>query len=473
MQGLQRLFIIAIVILLVGLPQFAMAQDGGGQPPSATPAEIIHTVAQGENLYRIALNYNTTVAAIVALNNLQDPNQIVIGQQLRIRPGVTTIEQPAVTPEPVATTPVPPEVQPTDPPTPADTTGGTAPNVPFAYGVDVEVVGENLDMARVAERVVELGASWVKQEIRWEAYESSKGVIDYASLDTLIDTLDATGANILLTVTTAPSWSHNYIGDGEAPPTNYQDYADFVAALATRYGDRIDAYEIWRQPNLRQNWNNKPLGGAEYVSMLRLAYAAIKAADTNAIVVTAGLAPTGLNDGTNAVDDRVFLSQMYQAGVADYSDAIGAHPYGWANPPDSTCCGNNPVISQWDNHPSFFFLETLQDYYAIMLENEDTATFIWVTEFGWGSSDNFPVEVSPDFSFVEAVSLDEQSQYTMRAFTLGRTLDYVGPMFIWNLNDCQVYGLVAYQCYWSMLDPEGNPRPVFLVIRDMINTPQE
>ncbi|NDJ87258.1 MAG: hypothetical protein GYB66_15375 [Chloroflexi bacterium] len=169
----------------------------------------------------------------------------------------------------------------------------------------------------------------------------------------------------------------------------------------------------------------------------------------------------------NAEDDRLYLQQMYAAGVAQYSDAIGAHPYGWANPPDTTCCENNPNILNWDDHPSFFFLETLQAYWEIMQENNDSGTFIWVTEFGWGTSDGFQVDVDENFAFVENVTLDEQAQYTIRAFQIGRNLGYVGPMFVWNLNACEVYGLGDFRCYWSLLDPAGNPRPAYLALRDL------
>ena len=40
-------------------------------------------------------------------------------------------------------------------------------------------------------------------------------------------------------------------------------------------------------------------------------------------------------------------------------------------------------------------------------------------------------------------------------------------MFIWNLNYCQVEGVIGVDCLWSLLDPAGNPRPVFLGVRDM------
>jgi len=45
----------------------------------------IHTVAQGENLYRIALKYSTTVDKILSLNKDLSPDRITIGQKIRIK----------------------------------------------------------------------------------------------------------------------------------------------------------------------------------------------------------------------------------------------------------------------------------------------------------------------------------------------------------------------------------------------------
>jgi LysM repeat protein len=56
--------------------------------PVATPATIQHTVKAGETLYRIALTYNTTAAAILAANPaVQDPNHLVAGTVLVITMG--------------------------------------------------------------------------------------------------------------------------------------------------------------------------------------------------------------------------------------------------------------------------------------------------------------------------------------------------------------------------------------------------
>ncbi len=50
---------------------------------SPTPAtKRLHTVSSGETLYRIATRYDTTVAALVSVNNLADASLIYVGQQL-------------------------------------------------------------------------------------------------------------------------------------------------------------------------------------------------------------------------------------------------------------------------------------------------------------------------------------------------------------------------------------------------------
>lgn len=65
---------------------------------SAPSPERVHVVQPGETLYRIALRYGTTVERLMALNGLNNPNRIFVGQVLRIpeeAPGV-----PAAWPSP-------------------------------------------------------------------------------------------------------------------------------------------------------------------------------------------------------------------------------------------------------------------------------------------------------------------------------------------------------------------------------------
>jgi len=58
---------------------------GGGTPVTPLPGGgRIHVVAPGENLFRIALRYGTTVQALAAANNIANVNLIFVGDQLRI-----------------------------------------------------------------------------------------------------------------------------------------------------------------------------------------------------------------------------------------------------------------------------------------------------------------------------------------------------------------------------------------------------
>lgn len=56
--------------------------------PTATPTfsggACVHTVVVGDNLFRIAMRYNTTIDAIAAANGIANINVIVVGQQLNI-----------------------------------------------------------------------------------------------------------------------------------------------------------------------------------------------------------------------------------------------------------------------------------------------------------------------------------------------------------------------------------------------------
>lgn len=436
--------------------------------PVATPVppvqEITRVVQPGENLFRIALQYNLTAAYLAAYNGISNPSVIVAGTTLRIPVGGQPQVVATATPMPTTMPGTPGVTPPVGTLTPIPNTAG---NVNFAYGVQVHL--PNQDTAEIVRLTDGLGVSWVKQQIEWALYEPTAGAINFEPIDEMVDALDAAGMNILLTVTSAPDWAREATQE-KGPPRDYQTFANFVAALAARYEGRVDAYEIWNEPNLRREWNTpRGLSANNYVELLGLAYRAIKTVDSDAVVVSAGLAPTGFNDGVNAIDDRVYLRQMYAAGVAQVADAIGAHPNGWANPPDSECCGNNrPAVDGWDDHPSFFFKQTIEDYREIMIQNNDRNTFIWATEFGWGSSDGLGIaEPIEGYGFVAFTSMDEQAQYILRAFQYGRESNFIGPMILWNLNFCSVVGVTDEQCYWSLLDPANNPRPAYLAVQNI------
>ena len=71
-------------------------------PPSGVPTPLIYVVKAGDNLYNIALAYNTSVAAIMAVNGLES-NRLRVGQQLIIPIGTTTPQPgPTQTPTPAA-----------------------------------------------------------------------------------------------------------------------------------------------------------------------------------------------------------------------------------------------------------------------------------------------------------------------------------------------------------------------------------
>jgi hypothetical protein len=161
--------------------------------------------------------------------------------------------------------------------------------------------------------------------------------------------------------------------------------------MARRYKGRIHAYEVWNEQNLWYEWGGRGrLNATQYVDLLKLSYQAIKASDPDAIVVSGALTPTGIDDGVTAYDDVRYLRMMYQAGLKDYADAIGAHPSGYNNPPDADWRTYQDPTATFGakGHRSWFFLGTLEGYRDVMVEFGDGAKEIWATEFGWASDAN-------------------------------------------------------------------------------------
>jgi LysM repeat protein len=68
--------------IYVGQELIIPVGDGGTLPPG--PTVKTHVVQPGDTLYSIAVRYDTTVQALVITNNLPNPNFIYVGQTLRL-----------------------------------------------------------------------------------------------------------------------------------------------------------------------------------------------------------------------------------------------------------------------------------------------------------------------------------------------------------------------------------------------------
>lgn len=449
----QKSGLIAVLVLLLSTLMIVpiTAQETDGQT---------YTVRTGDSLNRIATLYNITVADLTLANpELTNDNLIYPGQTLNIP---VPVQEAQAAPESAAETEITEEEATSSP-------DGSNAHQQFGYGVEASLPGQ--DVSVLSGHINSLGMNWVKHEVRWRDIEPIEGEIDFATLDSIITTLEAQGVNILLTVSTAPGWARS-IQEENGPPDNFALYGDFLRTIASRYAGRVAAYEIWDEPNLRSRWKSQVhiIGASTYIELLRHAYDAIRSSDPGALVISAGLAPTGYNDAynaeignleVNAVDDRVFLNELYAAGLADYTDGIGVHPIGWANPPDALCCTPVEDVETHYEVPHFYFLETLHQYHNAMSANNDGDKALWVTKFGWGTSEDLGGQADPMNIFVSYTSLEEQAAYAPRAFEIGAELGFVGPMFLYNLNGCQamnIYG--AEGCYYSLLGPDGTLRPV-------------
>ncbi|MBI3915200.1 MAG: hypothetical protein HY327_13570 [Chloroflexi bacterium] len=325
------------------------------------------------------------------------------------------------------------------PPAPRPTAVPAAPKAPasnfagqnlFNYGAQMNWT--NADPNAEMGLLTGMGFKWAKIQVRWCDVSGSRGQADLSQIGRFLDAANGRGVKVLLSVVCAPKWSRADGGaGGSGPPDNMQDAADFMSGMGSFFcnNNGLGAIEVWNEHNLLSEWHGKGISAALYMDMLRRSYTDIKAKCPRLVVVSGAPTPTGVMSET-AIDDVVFLEQMYQNGLKQYSDAIGAHPSGFCNAPDAGVGTPNGCNNSFNNHRSFFVKGTLEAYRAVMVKYGDSNKQIWPTEFGWGV-DPAP---KPGYEYEKFITLDQQAQWLVRAFEIMKGMGYVGVSILWNLD---------------------------------------
>jgi hypothetical protein len=323
----------------------------------------------------------------------------------------------------------------------------------------------------VAERDLGLLADmkfrWVKQIFGWRDIELEKGAFDWERTDRIVEQAETFGLQLMVRVDHQPNWARagcSMMG----PPDDIQDFADFLAAVAERYAGRIDAYQIWNEPNLAREWCDRSPSPDGYAEMLAASYSAIKAVDPRALVISAGLSPTG-SQPPAAMPDDSYLERLYEAmgGSSDgHFDLLGVHAAGFAAPPEISPDEAAANKAQYGGE-RFFTFRRVEDLRAIQERFGDGDKQVAVLEMGWTSD-----TVHPDYAW-HAVSEETKADYLVRAYEYAAEnwTPWIGVMSAIFICD-QDWTPDNEQYWWCITDPDGSPRPAFAALRDMPKVPQ-
>ncbi len=358
-------------------------------------------------------------------------------------------------------------------PAPADGGAAATPAAPVAAGAFLPATMSSPDFGaqaflwwrpEVAENDLTLlkngGFNWVKQTFAWETIEGAgRGQFDWSIADRVVTQVNNKGLKLLARLSIDPDKTEFWAGP---PPQNAAAFAEYAGALAARYNCQpgaagcIQAYQIWNEPNLAREWGGQRPNPAEYAEFLRQAYAAIKAGNPNAIVINAGMAPTGDNND-NAMPDDIFYDQMYQAmgGNSDgYFDALGVHGAGYAAPPELDPA--EAAASQAYGGYRFFSFRHVEDIRAIMEQYGDSDKQVVLLEFGWTSD---PVNAAYKWHGADAgITESVKADYLKRAYQFAaQNWPWVGLMSVitmpnadW-LNDGNEQDEEQY--WWAIMEP--------------------
>ena len=213
--------------------------------------------------------------------------------------------------------------------------GGAPPLTDRPLRVGVNLALEEASDGTIAATLDAVAAHdlvWVRQRFPWDALEPQRGRFAWEQADRIITAAHARGLQVIAVLDGSPAWARPQApANPLAPPQDGRDFGRFVAAFAARYGDRVDYYQIWDEPNIQSHWSG-PISAAGYVSLLREGALAVRQADPGARVLAAALAPT-LERGPWNLDEIEFLREMYRAGAAPWFDIAAAQPFGFEAPP--------------------------------------------------------------------------------------------------------------------------------------------
>lgn len=301
---------------------------------------------------------------------------------------------------------------------------------------------------RSLQLVREMGADTIVEFFPWAYVEHTKDEYDWSNIDRIIRHARNQGIHIIARMGLVPSWARSDTDDefstlNTLHERSYDDFAEFVADFAARYAGVIDHIIIWNEPNLAFEWGYRQVDPEGYVRLLQAVYAPAHAANPNVVILAAPLAPTLEPPGSPAgLNDVLYLQAVYEAGGAEYFDALAMHTYGFTEPPDAPA-GENAL--------NFRRAELLRE---VMERYGDGDTPVFITETGWNDNPRWTKAVTPS----------ERILYTIDAFRLAEAeWDWLDKLCLWVFR--YPVSTYNYPDNFTLVTPDFQLKPIYYAVQ--------
>jgi large repetitive protein len=294
-------------------------------------------------------------------------------------------------------------------------------------------IGDPAEVGRQARLMEDAYVRMAREEFEWKRLEPRNGYYDWSRFDQAVEIARSHNIELLGKLAYSAPWASSApAGTSPSvavyyPPVHTSDYAEYARSVVHRYKDRIHVWEIWNEPNSALFWKPAPSASA-YATLLKAAYAAIKAEDPTATVVLGGLAGF----------DLAFLNGIRGVSAWGSFDALGLHTYTIGPPERSTAMA---------------WLDKAQAY----VERYGRKP-IWITELGWST-------YSGSGAGYIGVSETNQANYLSRAY-LDAAARGVRGIFWYDLIEDGSSATSLSQNY-GLMQQDGRLKPAYSALRQV------
>lgn len=327
------------------------------------------------------------------------------------------------------------------------------------YGVNTFLSNEVEQWKRekTMEMIAASGAGWIKQQVLWSDIEPRRGSHwdekyqqdAWKKYDDIVDLAERYGVRIVARLDHTPAWARPPDTTPGTPPSDPNDYANFVAEFIQRYRGRVQYLQIWNEPNLSVEWGGR-IDPDGYFRLLQATYTRAKAVDPNVVILSAPMAMTN-EHSDRAIPEFEYWQRLYDLGAGNYFDIMTASAYGLDHPPTTP------------PDPSIISVRRVELLRHLMDDNGDGHKAIWLNEYGWDAA---PASMPKEKLIWQRVTDDEQAAWTPEGITwMRQNWPWLGVASIWYFRQNGDIPPDAPEYYFRMVDLEFTPRKVYLTVQ--------